>query len=170
MFFTNRAQKPCGNNLHQANRASALTVLANAVVLRNSVQQTRAIKRLRDKGHELKRKDFQRVSPYAHERVLPFGQYIFEIRRRRNRDAFVQAHVLWRRSNNRYFLNLSGHESHHGETQTRACDTKQENCHGNASVGFTAQTPVGSCIEAIQAAIMATAAGMGFAFHSAMCP
>jgi len=94
LFFGRQGQNWERDLEHQANRASALTVLANAVVLWNSVQQTRVIKLLRAEGYKPEPQDFQRISPYAHEHVLPYGQYIFDMRRRRNRNAFVQAHVL----------------------------------------------------------------------------
>ena len=50
----------------------------------NSVQQTKLIKQLRVEGFHFEQQDFQRVSPYAHEHVLPYGQY---------RDVFVEVYT-----------------------------------------------------------------------------
>jgi len=78
----------------QANRASALTVLANAVILWNCVQHTKVVKQLRTEGFAFEPQDFQHISPYPYENVIPYGQYIFNMRRRWNREDFIQAHLL----------------------------------------------------------------------------
>jgi len=46
----------------------------------------RHLKQLRASGFKIDSTDFQRVTPYAHGHVLPCGQYIFDMRRRRNRE------------------------------------------------------------------------------------
>lgn len=78
----------------QASRASCLAVLANVVILWNSVHLTTQLKALRAKGIEVLPEDFRHVSPYAYEHVLPYGQYVFDLRKRHNREAFVQAQKL----------------------------------------------------------------------------
>lgn len=75
----------------QTNRASALAIVASMAALRNAVYMTAAVKRARTEGLDFKAEDLWHVSPYAYEHVIPYGRYVFNLKRRRGRDLFDAA-------------------------------------------------------------------------------
>jgi TnpA family transposase len=94
LFFARRGENWEREFEQQLNRASALVVLTNACVLWNAVHLSEVIQQLREEGFEPSREDFRHVSPYAHEHIVPYGEYHFDLRRRDRQDAYVNARQL----------------------------------------------------------------------------
>lgn len=76
----------------QVNRASALAIVASIVALRNTVYMTATAKKARAEGLDFEAEDLWHVSPYAYEHVIPYGRYLFNLRKHHARDVFVAAH------------------------------------------------------------------------------
>jgi TnpA family transposase len=94
LFFARRGENWERDFDQQLSRASALIVLANACVLWNTVHLTELVQRLRLEGVEVSPEEFRQVSPYAHEHIVPFGEYRFDLRRRERREAYLNARQL----------------------------------------------------------------------------
>ena len=85
----------CREFEEQLNRASSLMIVANACVLWNAVHLSQVIKELREEGFDFKPDDLRHVSLYAFEHIIQYGQYFFNLKLRRRKDAFSEAHELW---------------------------------------------------------------------------
>ena len=59
------------------NKATALSLLSNAVVVFNTVQFGQIIANLRETGAEVDETDLRRLSPIAQKHVIPNGTYDF---------------------------------------------------------------------------------------------
>ena len=59
------------------NKASALSLLSNAVVVFNTVQFAQIVASLRETGEEVDETDLKWLSPIAHKHVIPNGTYDF---------------------------------------------------------------------------------------------
>lgn len=94
LFFARRGENWERDFDQQLSRASALIVLANACVLWNTVHLTELVQRLRLEGVEVSPEEFRQVSPYAHEHIVPFGEYRFDLRRKERREAYLNARQL----------------------------------------------------------------------------
>jgi TnpA family transposase len=94
LFFARRGENWEREFEQQLNRASALLVLANACVLWNAVHLSELVQRLRLEGIEVTEEDFRHVSPYAHEHIVPYGEYHFDLRRKERQDAYLNARQL----------------------------------------------------------------------------
>jgi TnpA family transposase len=94
LFYARRGENWERDMDQQLHRASALLIMANACVLWNSVQLSRAVQELRAAGIHFHPEDFHHVSPYAFEHIIPYGQYFFNLRKRGDDDAYSMAQIL----------------------------------------------------------------------------
>ena len=69
-------------------------ILANTCVLWNAVHLSELYRQLRSEGIDFRPEDFRHVSPYAFEHIIPYGQYFFNLRRKRRQHAFSKASQL----------------------------------------------------------------------------
>ena len=72
----------------------SLMIIANACVLWNAVHLTELYHQLVAEGFDFKPEDFLHTSPYAHEHIIPYGQYFFRKRRSERSDAFSEIQML----------------------------------------------------------------------------
>jgi TnpA family transposase len=94
LFYARRGENWEREFEEQHNRASALLILANACVLWNSVHLSEIYQKLKSEGHDFLPEDFSHISPYAFEHIIPYGQYFFNLRRKKRQDAFSRAQRL----------------------------------------------------------------------------
>lgn len=94
LYFARRGENWEREFEQQVNRASALLVLANACVLWNTVHLTELVQQLRAEGVDITPEEFRQISPYAHEHIVPFGEYRFDHRRKDRREAYLNAREL----------------------------------------------------------------------------
>lgn len=94
LFFARRGENWERDFDRQLNRASALLVLANACVLWNAVHLTEFVQKLRAEGIEVPPEDFRHISLYAHEHIVPYGEYTFSLKNRDRQDAYLNARQL----------------------------------------------------------------------------
>lgn len=57
-------------------------LLANAVILQNTIDMGSTIKRLKDEGIEVSRQDIKNLSPYLTSHIKRFGEYIIDLDRK----------------------------------------------------------------------------------------
>jgi TnpA family transposase len=94
LYFARRGENWEREFEQQLNRASALLFLANACVLWNTVRLSETYKKLREAGLPCDPEDFRHVSPYAHEHIVPYGEYVFRRKPEEGREAFDRARQL----------------------------------------------------------------------------
>jgi hypothetical protein len=94
LYFARRGENWEREFEQQMNRASALLFLANACVLWNTVRLSETYAKIREEGRPCDALDFRHVSPYAHEHIVPYGDYVFRKRSEEGRDAFDRARQL----------------------------------------------------------------------------
>lgn len=78
LFFANQGQLRRHQPEDQANQASCLNLLTNAVVTWNTVYMMDAIATLRAKGHVIADNDLVHLSPSLYAHINPYGKYHFE--------------------------------------------------------------------------------------------
>ena len=57
-------------------------LLANALILQNTIDMGNTIKRLKGEGVELTRQDIKSLSPYLTSHIKRFGEYIIDLDRK----------------------------------------------------------------------------------------
>ncbi len=77
LFFANQGAFRTGDYEEIMNKASALSLLSNAVVVFNTVQFAQIVASLRETGEEVDETDLKWLSPIAHKHVIPNGTYDF---------------------------------------------------------------------------------------------
>ncbi len=79
LFFGNEGQLRRRQIEDQANQASCLTLLTNAVVTWNTTYMSAALEQLAAAGHEVREDDLVHLSPTLHEHINPYGKYRFDV-------------------------------------------------------------------------------------------
>lgn len=74
-FFANQGALQTGDDEEIRNKATCLSLLANAVVVGNPMQMARLRAQLRAHGETITHEDLARVSPVACSQVIPQGPY-----------------------------------------------------------------------------------------------
>ncbi len=64
--------------VEQEKRVKYTDLLANAVILQNTIDLTRAVHELAESGYEVKREDLALLSPYWTSHIKRFGDYVLE--------------------------------------------------------------------------------------------
>ncbi len=64
--------------VEQEKRVKYTDLLANAVILQNTVDLTKAVHELAGSGYEVKREDLALLSPYWMSHIKRFGDYVLE--------------------------------------------------------------------------------------------
>ena len=77
LFFANRGEFRSGNAEGIVNKASCLSLLSNAVLVRNTLRIAEIVNQLRVADHAISNQDLARVSPLMHGHVTPNGTYRF---------------------------------------------------------------------------------------------
>ena len=78
LFFANQGLLRQHQPEDQANQASCLTLVTNAVMAWNMVYMTDAIANLRAKGHAVAESDLVHLSPALYAHINRYGKYHFE--------------------------------------------------------------------------------------------
>ena len=81
LFFANRGKIRRKQEEAQANQASCLNLVTNAVVLWNTVYMGAAIDQLRKDEHPVRSEDIATLSPARNEHINPYGRYSFDVQR-----------------------------------------------------------------------------------------
>jgi hypothetical protein len=58
-----------------------LTLIASATILHNVIELTRVFRELAAEGHEIRRGDVERLSPYITRHIKRFGEYVLDVSR-----------------------------------------------------------------------------------------
>jgi TnpA family transposase len=77
LFFANRGELRTGDYEEIMNKASCLSLLSNAVLVRNTMAITNIVAQLRAAGQTIADEDLVRISPLMHQHVIPNGTYHF---------------------------------------------------------------------------------------------
>jgi len=77
IFFANQGKLRWHHHEDQANQASCLNLVTNAVVTWNTVYMTAVIEQLKTEGAIVQEEDFVHLSPARYEHVNPYGKYQF---------------------------------------------------------------------------------------------
>ena len=78
LFFANRGEFRTGDVEEIMNKASCLSLLSNAVLVRNTLQIGHIVARLRAAGEEVLDTDLAHISPLAFRHIIPNGTYWFD--------------------------------------------------------------------------------------------
>ena len=78
LFFANQGAFRTGDYEEIMNKASALSLLSNSVLIFNTVQFSQIIETLRLTGEEVEVEDLKRISPLAQAHIIPNGTYHFD--------------------------------------------------------------------------------------------
>lgn len=79
LFFAQHGQLRKHHEEQQANQASCLTLITNAVVIWNTVRMQEIVTRLRSEGEEIADTDLAHVWPTRFEHINPYGKYYFNL-------------------------------------------------------------------------------------------
>ncbi len=79
LFFAHQGQVRRGQPEDQANQASCLNLVTNAVIAWNTVYMAAVIERLRAEGKTVNEVDIARLSPARYEHINPYGKYAFDV-------------------------------------------------------------------------------------------
>jgi TnpA family transposase len=77
LFFANQGVFRTGDYEEMMNKASALSLLSNAVMVWNTVHIRKIVDGLRRTGRPIADADLARLNPFAHSHVIPSGTYHF---------------------------------------------------------------------------------------------
>ena len=77
IFFANQGKLRRHHHEDQANQASCLNLVTNAVVTWNTVYMAAVIEQLRSEGVPVQEEDFVHLSPARYEHINPYGKYQF---------------------------------------------------------------------------------------------
>jgi TnpA family transposase len=79
LFFANAGHIQRKQEEEQANQASCLNLVTNAVVVWNTVYMKAAIDQLQTQGYPVRDEDLVHLSPARYEHINPYGKYRFEV-------------------------------------------------------------------------------------------
>ena len=79
LFFAHQGQVRRGQPEDQANHASCLNLVTNAVIVWNTVYMGALIDRLRAKGERIASEDLVHLSPARYDHINPYGRYQFRV-------------------------------------------------------------------------------------------
>jgi TnpA family transposase len=79
LFFANQGQIRKRHTQEQANQASCLNLVTNAVVAWNTVYMPAAIEQLKAEGHTVNDEDVAHLSPARYAHLNPYGKYRFNV-------------------------------------------------------------------------------------------
>jgi len=79
LFFAHQGQVRRGQPEDQANHASCLNLVTNAVIVWNTVYMGALIDRLRAKGERIASEDLAHLSPARCDQINPYGRYQFRV-------------------------------------------------------------------------------------------
>jgi len=81
LFFAHQRQVRRGQPEDQANQASCLNLVTNAVIAWNTVYMGAVINRLKAKGERIAPEDLVHLSPARYDHINPYGHYQFRVDR-----------------------------------------------------------------------------------------
>jgi TnpA family transposase len=81
LFFAHQGQLRRGQPEDQANQASCLNLVTNAVIAWNTVYMAAVIDRLKAKGERIAPEDLVHLSPARYDHINPYGHYQFRVDR-----------------------------------------------------------------------------------------
>jgi hypothetical protein len=81
LFFAHQGQVRRGQPEDQANQASCLNLVTNAVIAWNTVYMAAVIDRLKAKGEQISPEQLAHLSPARHDHINPYGHYQFRVDR-----------------------------------------------------------------------------------------
>jgi TnpA family transposase len=81
LFFAHQGQVRRGQPEDQANQASCLNLVTNAVIVWNTVYMGAVIDRLKAKGERIDPEDLAHLSPARYDHINPYGRYQFLVDR-----------------------------------------------------------------------------------------
>ena len=81
LLFAHQGQVDRGQPEHQANQASWLNLVTNAVIAWNTVYMGAVIDRLKAKGERIAPENLAHLSPARHDHINPYGHYQFRVDR-----------------------------------------------------------------------------------------
>jgi TnpA family transposase len=79
LFFANEGQIRRREEAEQANQASCLNLVTNAVIVWNTVYMAAVIDQLQAAGHAIGDADVVHLSPARYEHINPYGKYRFNV-------------------------------------------------------------------------------------------
>jgi TnpA family transposase len=85
LFFANEGEIRRGQEEGQANQASCLNLVTNAVIVWNTVYIQAVLDQLRAEGCGIEDADVLHLSPARYEHINPYGRYHFDVDRKRGR-------------------------------------------------------------------------------------
>jgi TnpA family transposase len=81
LFFAHQGQVRRAQPEDQANQASSLNLVTNAVIAWNTVYMAAVIDRLESKGEQIAPEDLAHLSPARYDHINPYGRYQFRVDR-----------------------------------------------------------------------------------------
>ena len=81
LFFAHQGQVRRAQPEDQANQASCLNLVTNAVIAWNTVYMAAVIDRLKSKGEQIAPEDLAHLSPARYDHINPYGRYQFRVDR-----------------------------------------------------------------------------------------
>ena len=81
LFFAHQGQVRRDQPEDQANQASCLNLVTNAVIVWNTVYMGAVIDRLKSKGERIAPEDLAHLSPARYDHINPYGRYQFQVDR-----------------------------------------------------------------------------------------
>ena len=81
LFFAHQGQVRRAQPEDQANQASCLNLVTNAVIAWNTVYMAAVIDRLKSKGERIAPEDLEHLSPAQYDHINPYGRYQFRVDR-----------------------------------------------------------------------------------------
>lgn len=81
LFFANEGEIRRGQEEGQANQASCLNLVTNAVIVWNTVSIQAVLDQLRSEGYAIDDADAGHLSPARYEHINPYGRYRFDVDR-----------------------------------------------------------------------------------------
>jgi len=81
LFFAHQGQVRRAQPEDQANQASCLNLVTNAVIAWNTVYMAAVIDRLKSKGERIAPEDLEHLSPARYDHINPYGRYQFRVDR-----------------------------------------------------------------------------------------
>ena len=79
LFFANKGTVRRKQEEAQANQASCLNLLTNAVIVWNTVYMAAVLEELRQEGYPVRDEDVAHLSPARYEHINPYGKYRFDL-------------------------------------------------------------------------------------------
>lgn len=78
LFFAKQSKINRRDEEDQANQASCLTLVTNAVITWNTVYMAAILEQLKAEGYEIQEDDLQHISPARYEHINRYGKYSFK--------------------------------------------------------------------------------------------